>query len=375
MHASTASPTANAIAPLRVLALALGLATILALMGASQSQAYYVIHHGTPPPWSQSLLFSATQWYAWAVLVPFVVMLGARFRFGGDASTIGRAWLHISFALLFALLHLLLQTTVVWFALPGGREFLGSFGTGMLTLLVTTLQWELLSYAVVLAATHIVLSLRRAQADALARHELETRAAQAQLAALQRQMQPHFLFNALNALVSMQRENSPEQRFTLRIADFLRLLLAGDSSSSTTLAIELRLVHAYLHVEQVRLDARLHVNVDIPENLGATRLPALILQPLVENAVTHGVAHDPAGGEIRVSARREGAQVVIEIVNICRSRQEALPNRGNGIALDNCRRRLALMYGDGARFESGPTSDNGFRAALILPAAPAGAAG
>ena len=353
---------------LRLFALAFAAATLLAVMGASQSHGYYVLHHGTPPPWSQSLLWGAAQWYAWAIFVPLMVLAGLRYPLFGDgvASTI-RIALHLGLALLFACLHLFTQTAILWFALPGGRDFLGSFSTGLLTLLATTLQWELLSYATVLAATHVVLYLRRAQREATARHETEARAASAQLAALKRQMQPHFLFNALNALVCMQREDSPEQRFTIRLAEILRLLLADGERASATLAEELLLVDAYLHVERVRLGARLRASVDVPETLRTAVLPACFVQPLVENAVTHGIACDPDGGDVRVTARRDESRLRIDVTNSWTPAANAV--RGNGIALDNCRRRLELMYGKAARFEAGLIAPDRFCAMIELPVA------
>jgi hypothetical protein len=357
----------------QIFLLALAAATVLALMEASQSQAWYALHGGQAPPWSQSLSWSLAQWYAWAVFVPLMVLAGLRFSFGGDASILGRSLLHAGFGLLFALLHLLLQACILWL-LPGGREFLGGFVPGVETLLITTLQWELLSYAAELADTHVWLYLRRAQPDALTRRELETRAAQAQLSALKRQMQPHFLFSALNALVAMQPENSAAQRFTIRLSEMLRMLLDSGDRTEATLADELRLVEAYLHVERARLGSRLQANVDVPDALGGTVLPALILQPLVENAVTHCVARDPSGGRIDVSAQRDGANVIIEIANSGLAAAVAPPNRGNGMALDNCRRRIALMFGAEARLETGPTGANGYRTALVLPQTVDGAA-
>src|SRR5262249_39594714 len=154
---------------------------------------------------TQSLFFAVAQWYAWAALVPAVVVAGRRFDFFA-APIARRIGQHLVFAFVFAFAHLFLQTSAVWLLVPGGRAFLGRFDTGLASLLATTLHWELLSYALVLAVTQIALYLRRSQLDAIARRELETRAAQAQLAALRRQMQPHFLFNALNALVSMLPE-------------------------------------------------------------------------------------------------------------------------------------------------------------------------
>ena len=353
---------------LRLFALAFAAATLLAVMGASQSHGYYVLHHGTPPPWSQSLLWGAAQWYAWAIFAPLIVLAGLRYPLFGDGiTTTVRAALHLGLALLFACLHLLTQTAILWFALPGGREFLGSFATGLLTLLTTTLQWELISYATVLAATHVVLYLHRVQHETAARRESEARAASAQLSALKRQMQPHFLFNALNALVSMQREDSPEQRFTIRLAEILRLLLTDGERASATLAEELRLVDAYLHVERVRLGARLRARVEVPEALRSVILPACFVQPLVENAITHGIAGDPRGGEVLVTAQYDESRLRIEVTNSCTTAAHAA--HGNGIALENCRRRLELMYGRAARFDAGPIAPDRFSAIIELPVA------
>ncbi len=368
MQGDADSEAMHANSLLRVLAIAFAVATILAVMGASQSHAYYAVNGGTAPPWSQSLLWSAAQWYAWALLVPWAVLAGLRFNFSGDVWLPGRILLHGMFALCFALAHLLMQAGLLWFLLPGGQKFLGSFGAGILTLMATTLQWELLSYALILASTHVALYVRRAQSEALARRDLETQAARAQLAVLKRQMQPHFLFNALNALVSIQRERSPEQRFTIHLAEFLRLLLEGGDSASATLASELTLVEAYLHVERVRLGTRLRTIVEVPQSLHATRLPSFILQPLVENAITHGVACDPAGGDIHLCARRAGTDVVVEITNTWRM-QRPHSSHGLGIALDNCRRRLDLMYGVTASIEAGPLKTDGFRATIVVPMA------
>ena len=361
---ATTTTTLSARTLARIFALALALATLLALTSASQSQAWYVLHPGAAPPWTQSLSWSAAQWYAWALFVPAAAALAWRFNFSGTASRGGRIVLHVAFAIAFAVAHLLLQTALL-FLLPSGREFFGTFESGVLTLLVTTLQWELLSYAIVVAAVHSLLYLRRAQAEALARRESEAQAARAQLSALKRQMQPHFLFNALNALVAMQGEDSPAQRFTIRLSELLRMLLDTGDRSTSTLADELRMVEAYLQIERARLGARLRMQVDVPEALRATALPAFILQPLVENAITHGIAADPDGGEIRVGAQRDGANVAIEIVNS--SRTPAATHRGNGVALDNCRQRLQLLYGAAAQLEAGPTAQPGFRAALTIP--------
>ena len=362
-----AQPLPDAALLRRAAALAFVAASVFALMGASQSQAYYVLHPGNAPPWTQSLLWSAAQWYAWALFVPAIVAVAARFDLSAPARRPQRIALHAVCALAFALAHLLLQTALV-LLLPGGRALFGSFGSGVLTLLATTLHWELLSYAIVVAAVHSVVSLRRAQAEALARRESEAHAAQAQLAALRRQMQPHFMFNALNALVAMQREDSAEQRYTIRLAELLRLLLEGGEKPSATLAEELRLVEAYLAVERARLGTRLRTCVDVPDALHDTVVPAFVLQPLVENAIVHGVAGHPLGGDIRVGATRGADAVTIEVVDVPRGAAASAGRRGTGVGLHNTRRRLELLFGAAARLDAAATPD-GFRAAITVPAA------
>ncbi|HEY6895289.1 MAG TPA: histidine kinase, partial [Rhodanobacteraceae bacterium] len=328
--------------------------------------AYYAINGGTAPPWLQSLLWAAAQWYPWALFAPLAMFAARRFGFGDGASSVLRGAQHALLAATLAVIHAVLQSLLLWFVLPNGRAFLGNFTEGSITLLATTFHFDLLTYAVVIAMAYVVFFLRRSRFEALARRELETETARAQFAALQRQMQPHFLFNALNALVSMQREDSAEQRFTLRLAGILRQLLETGERATATLADEVALVEAYLYVEHARLGSRLNACIDVPPSLRAARLPPCTLQPLVENAITYGVARDPEGGSVRIDARRSGTDIVVEVVNSCRSPAMTGP-RGNGIALDNCRRRLALMYGASARFDASPRDEGSFCARIVLP--------
>jgi len=350
----------------RILAIAFAAASVLAVLSASQSQAYYAVNGGTAPPWLQSLLWSAAQWYPWALFAPLAMLAARRFDFADGTGLVRRGIQHALLASAFAVTHALLESLLLWFVLPNGRAFLRNFTDGSLTLLATTFHFDLLTYAVLVAIAYVFFYLRRAQFEALARRELETETARAQFAALQRQMQPHFLFNALNALVSMQREDSAEQRFTLRLAGILRHLLETSERTSATLADEIALVEAYLDVERVRLGSRLDARIDVPASLREARLPPCILQPLVENAITYGVARDPEGGSVRIGARQSGTDIVVEVVNSCRWPADTKP-RGNGIALDNCRRRLALMYGPSARFDASPGDEGAFCATIVLP--------
>jgi LytS/YehU family sensor histidine kinase len=236
-------------------------------------------------------------------------------------------------------------------------------------------HWGLMSYVALVAMVHVAIYVRRAQAEALAREELRTQAASAQLMALAQQMQPHFLFNALNALVAMQPEGSAAQTFTIRLADMLRILLQGGDRATATLREEIALVEAYLEIERARLGSRLRTNIDVSESVDQCRLPAFILQPLVENAITHSISRTPAGGEIQLRAWHAADDIVIDISNSCSPEVAGHdPAEGMRLAIPNCRRRLALMYGSQARFEAGFLTRNLFRASIILPGnAPAAA--
>jgi len=370
--ADVSAPSAAPPAWRRTFTAAAVVAAVLSVMSATQSQAYFALHPGDAPPWAQSLAWSAAQWFAWALFVPAIARLAWGLEFVPGA-TAKRLVQHAAAAALFALGHLLLQSAALWL-LPGGRAFMGTFQRGFLTLAATSLHWEILSYALVVAAILMLRYRQRARAEALRSRQLEAAAARAQLDALKRQMQPHFLFNALNALVSMQAENSAEQAYTIRLSQLLRELLKDGERATSALEDELAIVGSYLEIERARLGPRLRSALVVERDIGAVRLPGLLLQPLVENAITHGIALDPEGGELTLHAARAGDRVTIEIANSLRSIDVPPERRGNGVALANCRQRLALLFGDAARFSAQRDDARGFRTVIEVPLATAGPA-
>lgn len=192
----------------------------------------------------------------------------------------------------------------------------------------------------------------------------------ARLAELQSRIRPHFLFNTLNTAVALVRAD-PEraERVLEDLADLFRTALA-ESGSSVTLDEELALVRRYLDIEAVRFGARLVVHWDLDDSAGAARVPPLVLQPLAENAVRHGVEPVPGGGEVWIRTRRRRGEVEVGIVNTVGN--VASPP-GQGMALANVRERLRLLHDVAAQFGAGPTAmgDDGrarFEARLVLPA-------
>ncbi|RZL35320.1 MAG: sensor histidine kinase [Rubrivivax sp.] len=185
----------------------------------------------------------------------------------------------------------------------------------------------------------------------------------AQLAELQSRIQPHFLFNTLNSAIALVQIDPARAEGVLEdLAELFRVALA-DSSASVTLAEEVELAKRYLAIEQIRFGERLRVTWQLDPAASAARLPPLLLQPLVENAVRHGVEPNDDGGELTVTTQRRGAEVEIRIVN-----SVGAPARtaGHGLALRNVRQRLGLMHDVAARFHVEATETR-FDLLILLP--------
>jgi len=187
--------------------------------------------------------------------------------------------------------------------------------------------------------------------------------ATARLQELQARIRPHFLFNTLNTAVALVRIDPARAEGLLEdLAELFRVALA-DSGSSVSLAEEVELAQRYLAIEQVRYGARLRVEWELDEAAGRARVPPLVLQPLIENAVRHGIDPSPEGGAIQVRTRCKQGQAVLDIVNTCSS----TPSQpGHGMALDNVRERLRLLHDVAAQFSVQRDAER-FRVRLAVP--------
>lgn len=344
---------------------------MLVVLGATQVHAQYAAFRFEEVAWSDCFIWASVQWYTWAPLVPIVAVLAQRYRFDGTGTVvvIRSAILHTIFALMFAVAHASLQALgIALFAssiFPAPDE---SLRAATLRILISQIHWQLMSYFMVVATVHFALYLRRSQVEAMARQESQLHAVRAQLAALKRQMQPHFLFNSLNALVSMLQEDSAAQKFAIRLADMLRIVLKDSDRTTASLREEIELVRIYLEIERARFGSRLTAAIDIPADLLDTKLPSLILQPLVENAVTHGIGRSLDGGDIVIRADRTGDTVAIDITNSCGPADAiAAVHGGSGITLSNCKQRLALLYGSQASFEAARIPSGRFCTRIAVP--------
>ena len=227
------------------------------------------------------------------------------------------------------------------------------FGMGVLLYLLSAgLHYAALAVETSRAAEH-----RAAEARTLAR--------EAELQALRAQINPHFLFNSLHSIAALTTMDGARAReMCVRLSGFLRGTLGLAGRESIPLREELALARSYLEVEQVRFGPRLRVEEEIEPACEDCAVPALLLQPLVENAVKHGIAGLVDGGGIRLAAHRSGASVSITVENAFDPEASAPHNMGMGLA--HIRRRLQVRYGEDAAFQAGP-ADGVYRVVLRLP--------
>lgn len=218
---------------------------------------------------------------------------------------------------------------------------------------------------------HLVLAaLERSRAAERQSLELQVLAREAELRALQAQLDPHFLFNSLNSVAALiGTDSAAARRMCFLMSGFFRKSLGLARREAIPLAEEVYLAETYLAIEEVRFGNRLRARFDVAENAQTLAVPPLLLQPLVENAVHHGVAHLLEGGEVSLRARRSGDRLELMVENGCDPERPA--SRGAGVGLANVRARLDAQYGHRARLDVESTAGH-FRVSLVLPARAAG---
>ena len=232
-----------------------------------------------------------------------------------------------------------------------------------------SLPWSVFIYFAVLGCMHAFSYFLEARERETQAARLTAQLAEARLGALRMQLHPHFLFNSLNAITVLVRDQRARDATTMleRLSDLLRHVLRTDPAHEVALSEELRFLEQYLAIEQVRFSDRLSVSFQIDAAVHGAAVPGFILQPLVENALRHGIAGRAEDGRVQVAARREGDDLVIEV----RDNGVGLPaegsRRGEGLGLANTRERLATMYGERARLSLGANPDGGTVATVRLP--------
>jgi hypothetical protein len=313
-----------------------------------------------------SLLYGFVLWVWWAIIASALWKLGVRTAavssFSAKAISI-----HLPVAAVLGVLHLL----ALW--------SLGFTGMGWYANQTPQTAWhsllnlnrygiEILIYGFVFGIIGIIQYQIRAQQEAMKSLELQRQLSAAQLRALQMQLEPHFLFNTLNAITTLvelgRQEEAVEMLGHLNI--ILKSTLKRTAPEKVPLSQELEIVENYLAIEQVRFADRLRIEIKVEPSTLNSLVPCFLLQPIVENAIRHGIAHCESNGLVEASARRDGHLLRLQV----RDSGAGLNGHskpGNGIGLQNTRERLAHFYQDAYAMSALPLEKGGFEVAIAIP--------
>ena len=323
--------------------------TALALLLAASTSLTY-LSTGRGGSWGITLGRSLAEWWLWALLTPAIAALATRFPLHGP-----RRWRHLALHLVAGLLIAVAKTVVdrVVFAWISGF---------WIYMLLTTVALQLVVYSAIVAGAHLVAYYRTSRE----REQLEARLAEARLQLLNMQLQPHFLFNTLNTIAELVHEDAEtaDQMIT-DLSTLLRRTMELGKTPEVRLDAELDLLFLYLSLQKARFGDRLKTSVTIDDGARQARVPLLLLQPIVENAIRHGLARHVEAGRVDISARRVGDQLTIEIT-------DDGPGVGDervreGVGLGNTRARLDALYPGASTLSLTNIEGGGARVLVRLP--------
>ena len=343
----------------------LAIAGALAAITGSECHANLTLHH-IAVSFTPSFLYGAVTWFWWAAIA---------LSFGWCALyqpiilrfTLGTVLFHLVAACLLAASHLyLLQHTVWWAATywpAWGQEYHDFY-------LETPQRFgaDLVIYALLYGFSGLMYAQSQAQQAIIQKLELERQLSQAQLHVLQMQLEPHFLFNTLNAvnsLVDLGRNEEASQTLA-HLNTILRSALQRSSPEKVPFAEELRIIESYLTIQRVRFADRLQVTLDVAPEALEGMVPCFLLQPIMENAIHHGIAPMEAGGIIATSIKRRGDRLWMQIRDNGAGVSTA-PSKGHGIGIRNTRERLAYFYPNAHDFKAGSLATGGYEVTIEIP--------
>jgi two-component system LytT family sensor kinase len=334
--------------PLRLI---FGAATALGIFSALQSYRLNTLNikDGMNIEAGRLLILNLGYWYVPAAITPVIFRLSHRFRLDAGHWVRGIG-VHALAAVAFSVLHAACMIGLRALLWPG--MFPSSsvpWSTYVQRMYLMNLDWTLMTYSAIAGLSYALGYQRESQARAVATANLEARLAEARLKTLEAELHPHFLFNTLHAISTLIHvQPDAADRMISRLSDLLRITFARSGAARVALQEELEFLQKYLEIEETRFQDRLSVAYDIdPDTLDA-EVPRMILQPLVENAIKHGVAPRNGPGRIRIVAARDGEFLRLEVsdngVGLSGSARAKLHG---GVGLSNTRDRLECLYGAG----------------------------
>lgn len=306
------------------------------------------------------IVWNFAEAYVWVVFTPVIWAITQRFEFTGKRWKESLA-IHV-------LLGLAIMVFISWLFLTSMDSLdWGGILTPFPNRLMSLALQDLPRYFVTVAVAQMVLYYTASREHEAESAKLETSLAEARLQILRSQIEPHFLFNTLNSIAALATQDpSAAERMTLQLADLLRVSLDCARSQEIPLRQELEFLQSYLEIQQMRFRDRLTIHMNVAPDLLSVPVPSLILQPLVENAIRHGIAKSAGPGYIRITAARENGYIKLDIddngAGMCDGGE-----LHEGVGLSNTRARLKQLYGLRHRFRVECPDGRGWRVTLAVP--------
>ncbi len=341
--------------------------TLFGLFLASQLYMDYS-RSDRPFKWYKILLLEMTHGYIWALLTPLTLWLARRFRIDRNNWRESLA-IHILSSLVIGFCTRLMHDLMFYYFVYDGDRPITL--VRVLQNIYLIFDYGILIYWVILLISYSFDYYRRYQEGEVKSTRLETQLAQAELQALKMQLQPHFLFNTLHSISALlHKDVNAADTMIARLGDFLRLTLENAGTQEVSLQEEIEFLRCYLEIEKMRFRDRLTVHINIEPEAFAARVPNLILQPIVENAIRHGIAPRSKPGRIEIYARRQDGLLQVQVTDD----GPGLPVNGNskgilkeGVGLANTQARLQQIYGKTHRLDLSNAPLGGLTVTLEIP--------
>jgi len=337
-----------------------GLWTLIGLVFAGQE----FISRSPQITWQQALSISLANWYVFALLSVIPLRQARRFAFDGPDWG-ARFAIHFMTSIVFSALFVAMRSVVALWqpaVAASGATYVETFRV----LLGKTWHFNLLIYWVILTAAHALELSRKFQERVSRTAELEKRLVEARLQALQMQLNPHFLFNTLHAISALMHQDvDAADRMITRLSELLRHALESTDHQEVPLREEIAFLRRYLEIEETRFGDRLRIELQIAPDTEDLLVPNLMLQPLAENAIQHGIEPHARPGRVTICSRRAGHLLELEVRDT--GNGAAHGRWKEGVGLTNTRTRLRQLYGERQTFELGNAAGGGFLATIRLP--------
>jgi two-component system LytT family sensor kinase len=333
------------------------------------SQTVLIMHaEGRHHAWLPLFGIELVSWLPWALATPLVIRLARRHPIVRRMSLRTVAVHLVAFAAISAVAEAWSAVLQVLFNPWGNRQWPTFVDTWSTTLLFQVLTF-LIAYALILTVTFVVDARESIARQITETARLNEELSRAQLAALRRQMEPHFMYNTLNSITGLVRDhrNDAAVSMIVGLSEFLRRASEDSHRSQVTLLEEVEYLQRYLDIQKVRFGERLQVSVDIPAELLRAQVPNLLLQPLVENAIKHGITKRVAGGTVRVAGACHNGNLCLSVYNDGPSLLSDWQTTHTGVGIGNLRTRLQILHGNESGLQLRRADAGGVEVVVTLP--------